>query len=137
MLFMIVPSFWGICLTSDSEPAAQACVDKRSSTSQSLLSFPHRSEEFWSGAFRKFQEEAFLFFVPEGRRILAGGETTGTECNRTPRPGRAQDRSSSLSPFQGWKSFWRRDPVVAPPANILSASGAEEYFDEFHTHFFG
>src|SRR5215813_6586575 len=43
MPFIIVPSFRGICFTSDSEPAAQACVDKRSSTSQSLLSFPHYS----------------------------------------------------------------------------------------------
>src|SRR5262245_36967716 len=43
MLLMIVPSFRGICLTSDSERAAQACVDKRSSTSQSPLSFPHYS----------------------------------------------------------------------------------------------
>src|SRR5215470_14299238 len=40
---MIVPSLRGICVTSDFEPAAQACVDKRSSTSQSLLSFPHYS----------------------------------------------------------------------------------------------
>src|SRR5215475_808511 len=43
MPFIIVPSFRGICFTSDSEPAAQACVDKRSSTSQSPLSFPHYS----------------------------------------------------------------------------------------------
>src|SRR5262245_51613867 len=43
MLFIIVPSFREICFTSDSEPAAQACVDKRSSTSQSPLSFPHYS----------------------------------------------------------------------------------------------
>src|SRR5262245_3816111 len=43
MLFIIVPSFRGICFTSDSEPPAQACVDKRSSTFQSHLSFPHYS----------------------------------------------------------------------------------------------
>src|SRR5215813_5163980 len=43
MPFIIVPSFRGICFTSDFEPAAGACVDKRSSTSQSPLSFPHYS----------------------------------------------------------------------------------------------
>src|SRR5262245_52317816 len=67
-------------------------------------------------------------FVPEGRRRLAGGETTGTGCNGESRPGRAQDRSLGLTPLQGWKSFGANTPVVSPPANIRSASGAEEDF---------
>ena len=81
----------------------------------------------------RFQEKVFPFFVPEGRRILAGGETTGTGCNENPRPGRALDRSFGLSPFQGWKSFGANLPVVSPPANILSASGAEEHFLECYS----
>src|SRR5262245_9600870 len=67
----------------------------------------------------RFQEEVLLFPTPEGHRILAGGETTGTGCNWSSRPGSAPDRSSGLSPLQGWKSFGADVPVVSPPANIL------------------
>jgi hypothetical protein len=36
--------------------------------------------------------------------------------------------ASGLSPFQGWKSFGDNVPVVSPPANIRSASGADNFF---------
>jgi len=74
--------------------------------------------------------------VPEGHRILAGGETTGTGRNVESRPGRALDRSFGLSPFQGWKSLCADTPVVSPPANIRSASGAEEDFLERYRSIF-
>src|SRR2546427_11759660 len=73
-------------------------------------------------------EKVFPFFVPEGHRILAGGETTGTGGNGNPRPERAPDRSFGPAPFQGWKSFGAYLPVVSPPANIRSASGAARTF---------
>jgi len=44
-----------------------------------------------------------------------------------------QIEATGLSPFQGWKSFGANVPVVSPPANIRSASGAQEYFLECHT----
>jgi len=40
------------------------------------------------------------------RRILAGGETTGTRCNWIPRPGRAQDRSNGSVALSGLEEFW-------------------------------
>jgi len=42
--------------------------------------------------------------------------------------------ATGLSPFQGWESFGADVPVVSPPANIRSASGAEEYFLECHSY---
>src|SRR5262245_29026213 len=69
------------------------------------------------------QENALA--APEALRILAGGETTGAKCGWYSRPGRAPDRSFSLSPFQGWKSFGLQYPVVSPPANIRCPSGTK------------
>jgi len=37
-------------------------------------------------------------FVPEGRRILAGGETTGCNRKHLPSPGGATDRPWSVAP---------------------------------------
>src|SRR6266508_1268566 len=64
------------------------------------------------------QEMVFPFFAPEGHRIVAGGETTGTGGNGNSRPGRTPDQSSGLSPFQGWKGLGAYLPVVSPPATI-------------------
>src|SRR5262245_3914341 len=75
-------------------------------------------------------------FVPEGRLILAGGETTGAGSNGESRPGRAPDRSSGLTPFQGRKSFSANTPVVSPPANLHTASGAEENIIERYRRIF-
>ena len=41
---------------------------------------------------------------------------------------------TGLSPFQGWKSFGGYLPVVSPPANIRSASGAKEHFLECYSN---
>src|SRR5262245_43769863 len=76
-----------------------------------------------------FKKKFFPVFVPEGHRILAGGETTGTGCDRNPRPGRTPDQSPGLAPFQGWESFGAHLPVVSPPANITQR-GAKEHFLE-------
>jgi len=62
-------------------------------------------------------------FVPEGHRIL---ETTGAGCDEESRSSRAPDRSSD----QGWKILGANTPVISPPANIRSASGAEKDFIE-------
>jgi hypothetical protein len=55
-----------------------------------------------------FKERFCPIFVPEGQRILAGGETTGTVSDGNPRPGRALDKDLGLSPFQGWENFGRQ-----------------------------
>src|SRR6266511_2824598 len=58
----------------------------------------------------KFQEKALPFFVPEGWRILAGGETTGVGCGGSPRPGGALDRSNGSRALSGLEEFWRQCP---------------------------
>ncbi len=52
----------------------------------------------------RFADCGLRIFVPEGHRTLAGGETAGAGCNNA--------------------------PVVSPPADVRSASGAEEDFLE-------
>src|SRR5262245_20531835 len=42
--------------------------------------------------------------------------------------------ATGLASFQGWKSFGANVPAVSPPANIRSASGAEEHFLECHSY---
>src|SRR5262245_54832049 len=58
----------------------------------------------------KFQEKVLPLFVPEGRWILAGGETTGAGSDESPRPGRAPDQSNWSVALSGLGAFWRRCP---------------------------
>src|SRR5262245_20025278 len=58
----------------------------------------------------KFQEKILPLFVPEGRWILAGGETTGAGSDESSRPGRAPDRSNGSGALSGLGEFWRRCP---------------------------
>ncbi len=67
-------------------------------------------------------------FVPKGRRILAGGGTTGTAPNNSPSPEGATDQARSIAP-SGLGRYWRSFPVVPPPANIRCASGTKTYVD--------
>jgi hypothetical protein len=69
--------------------------------------------------------------VPEGRKILAGGETTGTMIKHITRPGGAQEIGLILRPsrarnvcvlFQGCRA------TPLPLANIFRPSGA---FDNY------
>ena len=71
-------------------------------------------------------------FVPEGRRILAGGVTTGTASTQWSSPERATDQSLSAAPAGAGWSF-QLVPVVTPPANIHSPFGAKGRFRDLLT----
>ena len=70
--------------------------------------------------------------VPEGRRILAGGGTTGTASAQPPSPERATDQAWSIAPA-GAGSLFGLFPVVLPPANIRCASGTKICVDTIET----
>jgi len=70
--------------------------------------------------------------VPEGRRILAGGSTTGTASAQPPSPERATDQAWSIAPA-GAGSLFGLFPVVLPPANIRCASGTKICVDTIET----
>ena len=82
-----------------------------------------------------FRDSRLLLFALEGRRILAGGETTGSRrpILRAPAGARdvnefdeiVQDRATVPRPCRGAKAIMTGFPVVSPPANLRCASGAK------------
>jgi hypothetical protein len=84
---------------------------------------------------QNFRDSRLLLFALEGRRILAGGETTGSRrpILRAPAGARdvnefdeiVQDRATVPRPCRGAKAIMTGFPVVSPPANIRCASGAK------------
>ena len=64
--------------------------------------------------------------VPEGRKILAGGATTGIRPRKVRAPDGAQERwSGGFSRLLRGATAGGREPVVAPPANISAALRAD------------
>jgi len=75
---------------------------------------------------KSFHTSLKLIFVPEGRRILAGGESTGN--NRNICPGRATDQGQFVAlPWLEIDFFtryrWLR--CAAAPVNVQPATGAK------------
>jgi hypothetical protein len=67
-----------------------------------------------------------LNFVPEGRRILAGDEITGSPSICIASPGGAMDKSRP-APLRGWPNYDAAFPVISSPANIRCASGTKTF----------
>ena len=84
---------------------------------------------------QNFRDSRLLLFALEGRRILAGGETTGSRRPILRAPAGAldvnkfdeivQDRVTVQRPYRGAKVIMTGFPAVSPPANIRRASGAK------------
>src|SRR6266511_4390717 len=79
------------------------------------------------------QEKVAPFFVPEGRRILAGEESTGILAPKFFQPLKGERPEFQSGALPGRRFPSGLIPVVSPPANLRSASGAEECFLECYS----